>query len=241
MLDPTNARENHMIDSTCTACGRAGGDLRPLPRPDDSTRLRFSTGLVCETCTAPAVEALRDVIRRAECADSDDCDEVDRMSRLVAFLELRGLDMSEMDAGGLAAAGVRRRLHAFLDSLERQLICSQCWSRGPESRMHVVPTFASNAGRYVTSFRCEDCVDGALAQSIARVRDVDGASEIDTLGDLLRSHGVLVHEWLRGESLDRLRPVLMDVLASLRGPAVRLRLRIGSTAPMPAPRRTRGG
>jgi hypothetical protein len=189
---------------------------------------------VCEACVAPAVEALREVARAAH--DGIDM-EVHQMLQLVAFLKANGLEVGETMMGGLpGTAGVRHGLLALLDSLERQLICSQCWSRGPESRTHVVPYFNNSVRRYVTSFRCDACVDAALAETIARVRDLDGASEIHTLGDLLRAHGVLVSEWARGEPLDRLRPAMVGVLASLRAAAVKLRLRVGESAPM-RPRR----
>ncbi len=226
-----------MTDSTCRACGRAVGWLRPLPWPDDNAPLRFSSAPVCETCIAPSVEALREIVRRAENADAEDSDEVDRMAQLIAFLRARGLAVAESAVDGLCgAAGIKRSLHAVLDSLERQLICSQCWSRGPESKIHVVPYFNNSVGRYVTSFRCDGCVDGALAETMARVRDVDGAGEIETLGDLLRSHGVFVHEWLRGDGLDGLRVAMVNVLASLRRPAMQQRLRIRATTPIPPPR-----
>jgi hypothetical protein len=222
-----------MIASTCSVCGRSGDGLRPLPQPDDGTPLRFSMAQVCEACVAPAVEALRAVAR---CGESGT--EIHRMLQLVAFLKASGLEIGEAMMGGRpGTAGVQQGLLALLDSFERQLICSQCWSRGPESRIHVVPYFNNSVRRYVTSFRCDDCVDAALAETIARVRDLDGASEIDTLGDLLRSHGVSVSEWLRGEPLDRLRPVMLGVLDSLRRAEHKLRLRIGATAPLPAPGR----
>jgi hypothetical protein len=228
-----------MIASNCSACGRSGEGLRPLPQPDDGTPLRFSMAYVCEACVAPSVEALREIARRPVSGDTDAGTEVQRMLQLVAFLKANGLEIGETMMGGLAGtAGVQHGLLALLDSLERQLICSQCWSRGPESRIHVIPYFNNSIRRYVTSFRCDNCVDAALAETIARVRDLDGAREIDTLGDLLRSHGVAVSEWLRGEPLDRLRPVMVGVLASLRGAALKLRLRVGEGgAPMPAPRR----
>ncbi len=222
-----------MTDPTCRACGRAAGTLRPLPWPDDDAPQRFSTASVCQACVVPSVEALRDVVRRAEIADADDADEVDRMVQLIAFLRGHGLVVAESAAGGLHAAGVRRRLHAALDSLERQLICSQCWSRGPESKIHVVPYFNNSVGRYVISFRCDGCVDGALTETMARVRDVDGAGEIDTLGDLLRSLGVLVDEWVRGDALDRLRPAMVSVLSTLRGPAMQQLLRIHALPALP--------
>ena len=230
-----------MNDSTCMACGRAGGGLRLLPRPDETTPLRFSTAVVCETCVAPSVEALRGLVRRAECADADDADEVDRVLKLAAFLRAHGFQRTDAGTEGLQGwVGVRRGLHAALDSLERQLVCSQCWSRAPESRVHVIPYFNNSVGRYVTSFRCDGCIDSALDETIARVCEVDGARELDTLGDLLSSHGVFVHEWQRGDSLDRLRPAMVQVLSSLRGPAIRLRLRIGAAWPVPAPPRHAG-
>jgi hypothetical protein len=210
--------------------------MRPLPRPDDRTPLRFSMAQVCEACVAPSVEALREVARRAAGGDGETGTEVHRMLQLIAFLEANGLQIGETMMGGLpGTAGVQHGLLSLLDSLERQLICSQCWSRGPESRMHVIPYFNNSVRRYVTSFRCDACVDAALAETIARVRDLDGASEIDTLGDLLRAHGVSVVEWLRGEPLDRLRPAMVDVLGSLRGGDLKLRLHLGESAPMPAP------
>jgi hypothetical protein len=229
-----------MNDSTCTACGREGGGLRPLPRPDETAPLRFTIQAVCETCIAPSIEALRDIVRRAECADADDADEVDRVLKLAGFLRACGI---QGDAGADEEdgwAGARRVLYALLDSLERQLVCSQCWTRAPESRVHLIPYFNNSVGRYVTSFRCDACIESALAETIARVREVDGASELDTLGDLLSSHGVCVHEWQRGAPLDRLRPAMIEVLASLRGQAVRLRLRLGSALPVPAPPRPAG-
>lgn len=222
-----------MTDPTCRACGRAAGTLRPLPWPEEDARLRFSAAPVCESCISPSVQALREVVRRAEIADADDADEVERMVQLITFLRARGMAVAESAADGLNEAAVRRSLHAVLDSFERQLVCSQCWSRGPESKIHVVPYFNNSVCRYVTSFRCDGCVDGALAETMARVRDVDGEGEIDTLGDLLRSHGVFVDEWVRGEALDRLRPAMVNVLASLRRPAMQQRLRIRALPALP--------
>ena len=221
-----------MNHSICMVCGRAGAGLRPLPRPDETSPHRFTAAPVCESCVAPAVEVLRDVVRRAEVADTDEADDVDRMVHLIAFLGSHGLEIGEAGSGFDGQAAKRRALHAILDSLERQLICSQCWSRGPESRIHVIPYFNNTVGRYVTAFRCDGCIDGALAETIARVTEVDGPVEIDTLGDLFRSHGVFVREWMRGDPLDRLRPAMVNVLASLRGASVRLRLRLGTTAPV---------
>ncbi len=216
-----------MTDPTCRACGRAAGTLRPLPWPEEDAPLRFTTAPVCERCIAPSVAALREVVRRAELADAEDGDEVARMLALIAFLRRHGLAVAECAAVGLhGAPEVTRSLHAVLDSLEPQLVCSQCWSRGPESRIHVVPYFNNSVGRYVASYRCDGCVDAALTEAMARVRDVDGAGEIDTLGQLLRSHGVLVDEWARGDALDLLRTAMVSVLATLRRPAVQRRLRI---------------
>jgi hypothetical protein len=216
-----------MIEPTCRACGRAAGTLRPLPWPDEDAPQRFTTARVCERCIAPSVGALREVVRRAELAGAEAADEVARMLGLVAFLRRHGLAVAENAAVGLhGAPEVTRSLHAVLDSLEPQLVCSQCWSRGPQSRIHVVPYFNNSVGRYVASLRCDGCVDAALAETMARVRDVDGASEIDTLGRLLRSHGVLVDEWARGEPLDRLRSAMISLLATLRRPAVQRRLQL---------------
>lgn len=216
-----------MTDPTCRACGRAAGTLRPLPWPDEDAPLRFTTAPVCERCIAPSVGALREVVRRAELADTEEADEIARMLGLVAFLRRRGLVVAESAAVGLHDAHeVTRSLHAVLDSLEQQAVCSQCWSRGPRSRIHVVPYFNNSVGRYVASLRCDGCVDAALTETMARARDVDGAGEIDTLGHLLRSHGVLVDEWARGEALDRVRRAMVSVLATLRRPAVQRRLRI---------------
>jgi hypothetical protein len=213
-----------MTDPTCRACGRAG-TLRPLPWPDDDAPPRFRAAPVCQRCIAPSVGALREIVRRAEIAD--DGDEVDRVLGLIAFLRGQGHAVAESAAEGMRGAPeITRSLHAVLDSLERQLICSQCWSRRPESRTHVVPYFNNSVGRYVTSFRCDSCVDGALTETMTRVRDVDGANELDSLGCLLRSHGVLVDEWVRGGALDRLRPAMVKVLAALRRPAMQQRLRL---------------
>ena len=216
-----------MTDPTCRACGRAAGTLRPLPWPDEDAPLRFTTAPVCERCIAPSVGALREIVRRAELAGAEEADEVARMLALIAFLRRHGLAVAESAAVGLhGAAEVTRSLNAVLDSLEPQVVCSQCWSRGPQSRIHVAPYFNNSVGRYVASLRCDGCVDAALAEAMARVREVDGAREIDTLGHLLRSHGVMVDEWARGEALDRLRRAMISVLATLRSPAVQRRLRI---------------
>jgi len=240
-FSPYERRETSMSDSTCIACGRAGVRLRPLPRADETAPLRFSTAVVCENCVAPSVEELRGLVRRAEYADADDADEVDRVLKLDAFLRANGFQRADTGTEGLEGwVGVRRGLHAALDSLERQLVCSQCWTRAPESRVHVIPYFNNSVGRYVTSFHCEGCIDSALGETIARVREVDGARELDSLGHLLSSHGVFVHEWQRGDPLDRVRPAMIEVLSSLREPAGRLRLRIGAGWPVPAPPRHLG-
>jgi hypothetical protein len=218
------------MENACSECGRTGGELRNVPGRAPAGVIGVVS--VCETCVAPAIEKLRDIVRRVA-ADADDGDAEMDMLLLIALLKRSGLEITEGHMGGRPGMeGVRFGLLTILDSLERQLLCSGCGAPGPESRMHVIPWFNGTLARYVATFRCGSCVHPALAETIARLRDTDGPADIDGLGELLRQHGIHVHEWLRGDPPEVVRPLMIRIVQMIDAGSMKLAL--GTTTPLRA-------
>jgi hypothetical protein len=61
---------------------------------------------------------------------------------------------------------------------ERQVVCSACVQMLPESLIHVIPGFNTNAGGYVTTYRCESCWLPSLLETEMRLASTETATEI---------------------------------------------------------------
>jgi hypothetical protein len=218
-------------ESKCHVCGRAGGDARFLPRRDGAGA--FTAEKVCETCVMGAVDELRAVVARAEAADDiedDDGEAGFEFLMLHAFLATGGLEVTEELKGGVDGfAGVRQGVRALLDRLERQLMCSQCVARGPESRVRVVPAWNESAGGYVTTFRCPACLPATIDETCARVEHAAQA-ELDNLGAFFQRYAVFVHEWMRGDPIEKVRPLMISLVRAVGDGTMRLPL--GATSSM---------
>lgn len=202
-------------DEPCSLCNTGGRAVRPLPRPDESTPARFTLAPVCEPCVMQAIAELRAVVERAAADPDDDEAEMD-MFLLVALLKRHGREITaEHTRGREGLEGIRHGLLTILDDLERRLMCSACGELIPESRATVMPWFNPQARAYVETFRCSACLPASIAESIRRVREVDGRAELDSLGECLRDHAIFVHEWLRGDPDEVVRLLFVHALQEI--------------------------
>jgi hypothetical protein len=112
---------------------------------------------------------------------------------------------------------------------QRQIVCSACFEVVAESFIHVIPYFNTDAGRFVTTYRCEECWLASLEETRARLERTEDETEIATAAAFFESHGVFVHEHRRGDPIPVIRKLLMQMIDLLRSGAVRLS--IGPLAP----------
>jgi hypothetical protein len=112
---------------------------------------------------------------------------------------------------------------------ERQVVCSACFEVVAESFIHVIPYYNADVGRYVTTYRCEECWLPSLEQTRARLERTEDETEIATAAAFFESHGVFLHEHRRGDPLPVIRKLLVQMIDLLRSGAVRLS--IGPLAP----------
>jgi hypothetical protein len=112
---------------------------------------------------------------------------------------------------------------------ERQVVCSACFEVVAESLIRVIPYYNADAGRYVTTYRCEECWLASLDETRARLQRTEDETEIASVAALFESHGVFVHEHRRGDPVPAVRKLLVQMIDLLRSGAVRLS--IGPLAP----------
>jgi hypothetical protein len=112
--------------------------------------------------------------------------------------------------------------------VERQVMCSGCFQVVPESRVHVLPFFNTDMGRFVTTFRCEGCWLTALEETRARLAATDDATEIASAAAVFHPD-VFLLEFQRGDPAPVVRELVLRMLDMLRSGAIRLE--IGPTQP----------
>jgi len=107
-------------------------------------------------------------------------------------------------------------------SAERQILCSGCLDIFPESLITVIPYFNSDAGGYVTTYRCERCWVPSLDETRTRLASTESEAEISSAAILFERHGVVLHEFRRGDPTPVVRKRLGQMLDLLRSGAIRL-------------------
>jgi hypothetical protein len=112
-------------------------------------------------------------------------------------------------------------------SEERQIVCSRCLQVERESSIRVIPCYNSDVGRYVTSYRCEQCWQPSLEETRLRIVSTEDLAEVESLAKFFKSHGVFLHESLRGDQIAIVRK-LLDRMLSLVGSGA-IKLSVGPT------------
>jgi hypothetical protein len=115
-------------------------------------------------------------------------------------------------------------------SAERQIVCSECMGVFPESLITVIPYFNSDAGEYVATYRCERCWVPSLEETRSRLASATNEAEIISVAILFERHGVILHEFRRGDPTPVVRKRLGQMLDLLRSGVIRLA--VGSLPPL---------
>jgi hypothetical protein len=110
------------------------------------------------------------------------------------------------------------------DPEERQVLCSGCLRVVPESEVHVIPFFNSDAQGYVTTYRCEACWLPALEQTRAALATTDDSDLIASAAAFFQRNGVFLHEALRGDPPSVVQPLLLRMIDLLRSETIRPRV-----------------
>ena len=107
-------------------------------------------------------------------------------------------------------------------SEERQILCSGCLGVFPEPLITVIPYFNSDLSEYVTTYRCEQCWGPSLEETRTRLANTTNEAEIVSAAILFERHGVILHEFRRGDPTPVVRQRLGQMLDLLRAGAIRL-------------------
>src|SRR5260370_14155177 len=113
---------------------------------------------------------------------------------------------------------------------DRDVFCSGCYEIFPEPDIHVVPSFNDSAGDFVTSYRCGKCWLSALDDTVARVRSAESLTQLALLAAFFERHSIVLHEFRRGDPMDVVQPLLLQMLELIR--TQRVKLRIGPASPL---------
>jgi hypothetical protein len=105
---------------------------------------------------------------------------------------------------------------------DRQIVCSGCLQVFPESLVHVIPYFNSNVGGYVTTYRCERCWLPSLEETRTRLASTEDETEIASAASFFERHGVILHEFKRGDPAPVVRKMLGRMFDLLRSGVIRL-------------------
>src|SRR5580692_8083141 len=122
------------------------------------------------------------------------------------------------------------------DPNERQVVCSACFQVVAEPLVHVIPTYNTDVGRFVTTFRCEQCWLPSLEETRARLEATADEAEIASVAVFFENHGVLVHEFHRGDPAPVVRKILVQMMDMLRSGTIRLSIGPLSLTNRPPPR-----
>jgi hypothetical protein len=104
----------------------------------------------------------------------------------------------------------------------RLIVCSGCLRVFPESSINVIPYFNSDVGGYVTTYRCERCWVPSLEETRSRIAATESEAEISSAAILFERHGVVLHEFKRGDPTPVVRKRLGQMLDLLQSRAIRL-------------------
>jgi hypothetical protein len=104
----------------------------------------------------------------------------------------------------------------------RLIVCSGCLRVFPESFINVIPCFNSDVGGYVTTYRCERCWMPSLEETRSRLAATENEAEISSAAILFERHGVVLHEFKRGDPTPVVRKRLGQMLDLLQSRAIRL-------------------
>jgi hypothetical protein len=217
----------------CGSCGSVlpAADLRRVPR-------RQGDGVVEALVCVPCVPRLFDDIR-ALLADDDGSDYSDAvMAGVVVAVWFR--------TRGVADAAIQKErplrdilvaVRELLDEMQandgrlgRRALCSGCMGVTAERAIAVVPAWNDSAGDYVTSFRCPACLATTIDGVRARLADPARTGELERLCELFKRHAIFVHEYLRGDPIEQVRPIVLHLLDLIASRA--LVIPIGDTVPL---------
>jgi hypothetical protein len=104
----------------------------------------------------------------------------------------------------------------------RQIVCSGCLRVFPESLINVIPYYNDDAGEFVTTYRCEQCWLPSLDETRARLSSTEEENEIISAATFFDRHGVILHEFRRGDPVAVVRKRLDQMLNLLQSRAIRL-------------------
>jgi hypothetical protein len=110
---------------------------------------------------------------------------------------------------------------AAVDQGERQVMCSACLRVVPEYLIHVIPYYNDDVGRYVTTYRCERCWLPSLHETRTRLERTEDETEIVSAVQFFERHGVILHEFRRGDPIAVVRMMLVRMIDLLRTEAIR--------------------
>ena len=105
---------------------------------------------------------------------------------------------------------------------QRQIVCSGCLRVVPESEVHVIPYFNSDAQGYVTTYRCEQCWLPSLEETSTQFATTGDEAVIASAAAFFERHGIFLHEARRGDPLPVVRALLGRMIDLVRSGTIYL-------------------
>jgi hypothetical protein len=191
-------------------CERCGGGPAAVHHP------RWRDGVVevaalCGRCWPENLAELRETLAAEDAP----------VEELAAWLRTAGVRDAAIEEGR-PLPELRREILDLLDELEsnggrlgRRAMCSACGGIVAERAVTIIPFWNDDHGTYVTTFRCPACLPAAIEQVRAELSDPVRPERVAHVCAFLQRHDVHVHQYLRGDPVEQVRPVALFVLDRL--------------------------
>lgn len=230
--------QRHLECSICKTI-RPDSEARNIPtfRADTTS---FVDSYYCGDHAPAALAAVHGQVVALD-LDADERDDMTPLLLLLALLRARGQmseDLRDDEFHGEGIERVRQQVLALLRRLERgavlpvvepSALCSDCFRALPASQIRVLPWYNDGVDDYVTTFRCGECFQKAIAETRAHL-EAGGDREVARLSEFFGRHAVTILEYRRGDPAATVRPILLHVLGMLAQGA--MTLPIGETVPV---------
>jgi len=181
---------------------------------------------VCAACLTPTFDAIRAVL------DADILTMMEVAVWLRSQLGVRDAALELKQERAALTAGVRElldELEANHGTLGPRAMCSQCYGLASERTTTVIPFWNDDLTDYVTTFRCARCLPAALTELQARIAGAPDA-EIVRVCEFLGRHAIFVHEYMRGDPIATVRPLVTMIVARIADRS--MVIPIGPTQPL---------
>jgi hypothetical protein len=93
----------------------------------------------------------------------------------------------------------------------RQVMCSSCYQLVRELNITTIPWWNPDAGAYLSTFQCQDCLPAGIADTRARLAR-NANNDVAEICLILEKHAVVVHGFRQGQTVTSLTPIVDALL-----------------------------